>query len=204
LFKIVVAVVVAAVTGGAGEAARGAALVGEASEEGANMARLVKTLGEGLEEAPALRRLAGAATKGEEALRVRPPIPRGLVSRGARPPDFKPPTASELNVMKGIHEPPANAGVGARVNPRPSAGGNYASGLDDPAAGTDVFRPSGALHTGIDATNAEFDAFNELVHTRGEIGIQSPVATGVACAAPREKPATVARRAWLRPHFRLH
>src|SRR5262249_1951074 len=44
MFEIIVAVVLAACTGGTGEAARGATLVAEAGEEGAEMARLVKTL----------------------------------------------------------------------------------------------------------------------------------------------------------------
>src|SRR5262249_44740065 len=113
MFEIIVAVVLAACTGGTGEAARGATLVAEAGEEGAEMARLVKTLGEGLEEAPALRRLANAAAEGEELARVKPPIPRGLISKGARPPDFRPPNPSELKVMEGIHEPPANARASA-------------------------------------------------------------------------------------------
>jgi hypothetical protein len=107
-------------------------------------------------------------------LGTKPPIPKGLFSKRAMPPDFKPPLPSELEGMRGIHQPPANAGVSARANPRPSPGGKYASGLDDPHAGAEVFEPKGALRTGIDATNAEFDVFNDLVHNTGEIGIQSP------------------------------
>jgi hypothetical protein len=142
-------------------------------------ARVADKLRDSLEGMPALRRVfvkfLGESQGGLRLARgAKPAIPRGLISKGARPPDFKPPTPSELKAMEGIHQPPANAGVSARVNPRPSAGGNYASGLDDPAAGKEVFKPSGALRTGIDATNAEFDAFNELVHKSGEIGIQSP------------------------------
>jgi hypothetical protein len=173
MFEVVVAVVLAVVTGGTGDAARAGTLVAEAGEEAGNVTRLVKVLGEGLEETPALRRLATAASEGE-SLATKAPIPKGLLSRGAMPPDFKPPLPSELEGMRGIHEPPANAGVSARANPRPSPGGKYASGLDDPYAGSEVFKPQGALRTGIDATNAEFDAFNDLVHKTGEIGIQSP------------------------------
>jgi hypothetical protein len=173
MFEVIVAVVLAVVTGGAGDAARAGTLVAEAGEEAGNVTRLVKVLGEGLEETPALRRLATAASEGE-SLATKTPIPKGLISKRALPPDFKPPMPSELEGMQGIHEPPANAGVSARANPRPNSTGKYASGLDDPHAGSEVFEPKGALRTGIDATNAEFDAFNDLVHNTGEIGIQSP------------------------------
>jgi hypothetical protein len=174
MFEVIVAVILAVATGGAGDAARAGTLVAEAGEEAGSVARLVKVVGEGLEETPALRRIAAAASEGK-ALGTKPPIPKGLLSKRAMPPDFKPPTPSELEGMKGIHQPKPNTGVSARAHPKPNADGKYASGaLDDPHAGKEVFEPKGALRTGIDATNAEFDVFNDLVHKTGEIGIQSP------------------------------